>query len=82
MVRTQIQLEEKQAARLREAARRRGVSQAELVRHAIDVLLASEAGPSEAQKRERALTAVGAGRSGLHDVSKRHDDYLAEDVLA
>ena len=75
MVRTIIQLSDDQAAALEQAARRRGVSKAALVREALGMLLARENGDAAV---ERALRAAGAGASGVGDLGERHDDYLAE----
>ena len=76
MVRTQIQLTEAQASRVKRIARRRGVSMATVVRDAIDRL---EDG-SEAQHAHtwaRFRSAVGTFHGGGGDVSGRHDDALA-----
>lgn len=77
MIRTQIQLNETQAAKLKRIAAARGVSMAEVIREAVDRL------PDRDDRDERwtrALAAVGKGRDrdGATDVSIRHDDYLAE----
>jgi len=78
MIRVQVQLTEQQAAKVRRLADDRGVSVAALVRDAVDEL--TETSEQEA-RWERALATVGKYRSGLGDVSERHDDYLAEDFL-
>ncbi|MBI2237243.1 MAG: ribbon-helix-helix protein, CopG family [Actinobacteria bacterium] len=77
MIRTQIQLTEDQAARLRRIAAERGVSIAEVIREAVDRLPDPH---DRAERWARALAAVGKGhdREGATDVSVRHDDYLAE----
>jgi len=74
MVRTQIQLTEEQAAALHRLAHQRGVSMAALLREAADLIIAS---PS-AERRARAMRAVGAFASGHHDVSRDHDSHLAD----
>ncbi|MGO9410445.1 MAG: CopG family transcriptional regulator [Spirochaetia bacterium] len=79
MVRTQIQLSEEQALRLKAFAARRGVSMAEIVRQGIEMLLAQGGEKSPTELRQRALAAAGKFRSGLHDVATRHDGYLAGD---
>jgi hypothetical protein len=79
MVRTIIQLSEDQAAALERAANRRGVSKAAIVREALGMLLARESGDPAG---ERAMSAAGAGASGLRDLGERHDDYLAESSRA
>jgi plasmid stability protein len=76
MIRTQIQLSEDQAARLKSAAARRGVSIAELIRQGVEAILAYETGPSREELARRAAYAAGRFRSGLHEVAARHDDYL------
>jgi Arc/MetJ-type ribon-helix-helix transcriptional regulator len=77
MVRTQIQLTEKQARALKELASRRDVSVAELVRQAVNLLLESAPYTDMDERRQRALAAAGRFRSERADVSERHDDYLA-----
>jgi hypothetical protein len=82
VIRTQIQLTEDQSHRLRQAARRSGVSTAEVIRRSVDRYLehdesATPGGPS----RLAALEVIGRFRSGLHDISQRHDDYLDEAYL-
>lgn len=78
MIRTQIQLTEEQSRRLKAASARRGVSVAELIRKGVDAILAREHDRSPDELHERALRAAGKFRSGRHDISARHDDYLAE----
>ena len=77
MIRTQVQLTEAQLAALRRLAEVRGTSLAELVRMAVDDLVAR--GPDHAERsRARALAVVGGFASDQEDVSRRHDDYLVE----
>ena len=78
MVRTQVQLEEEQAKALRRLAADRGVSVAQLIREGVETVLRSSHSRSTAERRRRLLSAVGRFRSGLRDVSSRHDHYLAE----
>ena len=75
MVRTQISITEEQAEHLRNRAAAQGVSQAAIVRRAIDEYLAHN--PSTAQL-ERARSAFGAFRSGCGDLAENHDAYLEE----
>ena len=79
MVRTQIQLTEQQARRLRAEARERGVSLAEIIRRYVEKGL-SEEGPDRAALYERAARVVGRfrDRRGARDLSSKHDRYLAE----
>jgi len=78
MVQTQIQLTEDQMRALEELARRRNVSILDLIREGVDNLLRSVAVSGKAELKQRALAAAGRFRSGLGDLSKHHDDYLAE----
>ncbi|MBI4612482.1 MAG: ribbon-helix-helix protein, CopG family [Planctomycetes bacterium] len=78
MVRTQIQLTEEQARRLRELARAEGVSIAELIRRGVEVLLESGRGLSEAERWAKIQRGFGRWRSGRSDVARLHDEYLAE----
>jgi predicted DNA-binding ribbon-helix-helix protein len=74
MVRTQIQLTEEQSSALHRIAERRGVSVSALLREAADRIIASPV----SDRRSRALLAVGAFASGRTDVSRGHDDELAD----
>ncbi len=78
MIRTQVQLTEHQVRELRKRAAERGVSMATLIRDAIDLMLAAD---DRHANWERAMAAVGKFRSGLSDISKDHDRYLAEDFM-
>ena len=75
MVRTQISLSEDQAERLRTEAAVRGISQASLMRRALDEYLARE---SLAARVERARSLAGAYRSGCGDLAENHDAYLED----
>ena len=79
MVRTQIQLTEDQIRRLKGLSSERGVSLAELIRQAVDRLLATGERPSG--RRDRAIASIGGFHSGLRDVSEKHDEHLADDYL-
>ena len=78
MIRTQIQLTEEQSARLKALANRRGISIAKLIRQSIDTLLSRSDERLPEELYQRAARAAGKHRSGAHDVSVRHDDYLSE----
>ena len=79
MIRRQVQLTHDQDARLRQLAAERKVSQSDLVRQAVDLLLRQADGDSAEARHRRALAVVGRFSSGRSDVSIRHDDYLAEE---
>ena len=78
MIQTQIELTEEQMAALEEMAKRRHISPSDLIREGVDNLLRCEIAPGNAELKQRALAVAGRFRSGLGDLSKRHDDYLAE----
>jgi hypothetical protein len=79
MVRTQIQLTKRQARELKRMAAREGVSMAEIIRRSVDAKIREGTGEVPWEERvRRAQAAMGKFRSGLKDVSERHDDYLVE----
>ncbi len=77
MIRTQVQLTEAQARRLKETSERTGLSMAELIRRAVDRSLESGE-PDRDELWRRALATVGAFNSGLGDLTENHDKYLEE----
>lgn len=82
MIRTQIQLTERQSRRLKAIADQHGVSVAELIRRAVDHTLDAELLADRDEIRARALQAVGKYADTADDVSEQHDRYLAEAYLA
>lgn len=77
MAQTQIELTDEEIVALKELAKKREISLPELIHEGIGNLLRS-AKPDAVEQRQRALAIVGRFRSGLRDLSTRHDDYLAE----
>ena len=77
MIRTQVQLTDKQAEALRRRSKRENTSVAELVRQAIDAFTRTEP-PGEQELRHRAIRAAGRFASGVHDTSSHHDEALAQ----
>ncbi len=79
MVRTQIQLTDQQARRLRAEARERGLSLAEIIRRYVEKGL-SEGTRDRAARYDCAARVVGRfrDRRGARDVSSGHDRYLDE----
>lgn len=75
MIRTQVSLSEEQAERLRAQAAARGVSQAALLRQALDAYLDDSL---LSRKLQRARAPVGAYRSGFRSTAERHDAALDE----
>jgi len=69
----QVYLEERQDSALRRIAESRNVSLSELIRRSIDLYLNNL--PIE---DDPAMKIVGLGRSGLGDLSEKHDKYLIE----
>ena len=78
MVRTQVQLTEEQAQKLKELAAARRRSMADLVREGVERLLRDEAGTSRRERMHRAASVFGAFRSGAPDLSTRHDAHFAD----
>ena len=78
MVRTQIQLTEEQARKLKRVAKDRGISMAAMIRRSIDSVLALECNPDDAEVRARAIAAAGRLHSGSGDLSSKHDLYAVE----
>lgn len=78
MVRTQIQLTETQARRLKQLAAAQGRSMAAVIRSSVDTLLAAPEASDDDVRRTRALRAAGRFRSGVRDLSSKHDRHLAE----
>lgn len=78
MVRTQIQLTEKQARMLRNLAKVKKVSIAELIRQSVDMLLRNSSLVDIEERKKKAIQAIGKFRSGARDISEKHDKYLDE----
>ena len=74
-VRTQIYLPKQLYQRLKRLAERRKVSQAAIVRDALEAHLKQEL-PASAWENDPIWNIVGAGKSDKGDLSVRHDDYL------
>ena len=77
MVRTQIQLTEKQARMLKGLSKEKKVSIAELIRQGVDLLLRNSSIDLE-ERRKNAIQAIGRFSSGTRDTSEKHDKYLDE----
>jgi hypothetical protein len=78
MLRTQIQLTEDQSSLLKSLAAQKNISVAELIRQGIDFYLRSQKSLTLEERRANAVAAAGRYRSGKSDLSKRHDEHLAE----
>jgi hypothetical protein len=79
MVRTQIQLTEQQARRLRAEARERGLSLAEIIRRYVEQGLAGET-VDRGTRYDRAARVIGQfrDRGAARDLASEHDRYLDE----
>lgn len=75
MVRTQILLSEHQHAVLSDLSKRSGLSMAELIRQAVESMLAQR----ERAASDQALELLGTFTADRTDVSANHDAYLAEE---
>lgn len=77
MVRTQIQLTDEQARRLRELSLSSNESVASLIRNAIDRFLITGK-PNRAAQYRQALSLAGKYETGQPDMAIEHDRYLEE----
>ncbi len=78
MHRTQVQLTESQIRALKELAATQNKSMAELIRHAVDMLLRNATAIDREERKRRAIAAAGRFRSSTPDLSTEHDRYLSE----
>lgn len=78
MVRTQIQLPEEQVVLLKKLAADHQTSMAEMIRQAVDLFAKSQGAGADKELRRRAMLAAGRFRSGVNNLSARHDEYLAK----
>jgi len=78
MVRTQVQLTERQAELIKKLAKQKGVSMAEIIRQGINAIFKEEKAIITEERQKRALSAVGKFHSGASDISEKHDEYLED----
>jgi len=78
MVRTQIQLTEKQSSSLKKISQERHISMAEAIRQGVDLFL-KKGIISPEERRKRAISISGKFHSKRNDLSIHHDKYLVED---
>jgi len=78
MERKQIQFTRRQLAAVRREARRRRLSESAIVREAVDRWIGLKDDAERHARFERALSVVGAFRSGKHDIAREHDRELAD----
>ena len=77
MIRTQIQLTEEQAEKLRELSAANGESMAALIRKAVDQFVVSGI-PDRSALYRQAESIVGKYESDTDDISIHHNRYLEE----
>jgi hypothetical protein len=78
MIRTQVQLTDRQLEALRQASAATGRSVADLIRQGVDQYLAGRSELGREERIERAIKVAGRFSSGRTDVSAHHDRHLAE----
>jgi hypothetical protein len=78
MVRTQVQLTERQLQALRRRSADTGRSLADLIREGVELYVSSPQRPTRDDQVERALGVAGRFSSGSADGSREHDRHLAE----
>ena len=78
MVKAQVRLPEEQYAELKRLAAEEGITVSELLRRGAALVLGSRWRRPTKEEWERARAAMGQFDSGLTDVGRRHDYYLAE----
>ena len=78
MIRTQIQLTEKQLQSLRDVASDRGISVAEIVRECVDLYLRTKPRVDDEQLRIQARELAGKFHSGSDDLGSQHDRHLED----
>ncbi|MGO9256586.1 MAG: ribbon-helix-helix protein, CopG family [Bryobacteraceae bacterium] len=77
MIRTQVQLTDRQLEALRQASAATGRSVADLIRQGVDQYLAGRSELAREERIERAIRVAGKFSSGRSDVSANHDKHLA-----
>jgi gamma-glutamyl phosphate reductase len=78
MIRTQVQLTERQLESLRQASATTGRSVADLIREGVDHYLQGQVTPKREDRIERAISVAGRFGSRHSDVSANHDKHVAE----
>jgi len=81
MIRTQVQLTERQIGALKRLAAQEKKSVADLVRQSVEIFLARQTEAGKALRIQRALAASGKFASKTTDVSTNHDRYLVDAYL-
>ena len=77
MIRTQIQLTDDQAEKLKDFSASHHQSMAETIRQAVDTFMTERSGRNVADARKKAIAAAGKFKSGMANLSEDHDEHLA-----
>lgn len=80
MIRTQVQLSEEQVARLKRRAALAERSMADLIREAVDLLLARSPERSRRDQMRHVASAFGRFASGTSDLGTSHDQHFTDAV--
>ncbi|MBI5216058.1 MAG: hypothetical protein HY960_09925 [Ignavibacteriae bacterium] len=80
MTQTLIELSDEQMKIIEEMATKRHLTIIEFIKEKLGQFLLNETRKPDVQQKQRALSVAGRFKSGLHDLSTRHDDYLAESL--
>lgn len=78
MIRTQIQMTEDQITALKKLASLQNQSMAGIIRQIVDNFIASKASINLKERQRRAIAVSGRFHSKVSNLSKAHDEYLAE----
>ena len=78
MIRTQIQLEPSQVARLKRLSAREGISMAEAIRRCIDFQLTDDTNTEACWASASELVGAFKDKRGARNLSRKHDDYLED----
>jgi hypothetical protein len=78
MIRTQVQLTDRQLKALRQTSASTGRSIAGLIREGVDTVLASKGELEREERVKSALAVAGKFSSGRSDTSANHDRHLTE----
>jgi hypothetical protein len=78
MIRTQVQLTDEQAARVKELAHASNESMAAIIRKALDQFILKQE-PDRRTLYRQALATVGKYKAGTPDISIEHDRYLEQE---
>ena len=78
MIRTQIQLEPSQVTQLKRLSAREGISMAEAIRRCIDFQLADDDNTDVCWALASELIGAFKDKRGARNLSRKHDDYLAD----